>query len=515
MPFAAETMFCHQVEMKSRSLLLPLVLSLTSCSTVHVKVTPPPSPSQVKQPLGATIHSAADLKGYNQKVREALEYAALNGFHGVPKLGISHSGQESWDPRDFKEVIPAESITIEGISPRTTSPGIGIPVVLWAPKGAAIFKGQPGVPEAGMAFPSTAILVKKGGIPCLEFRDTMKSDHFFFQGENRALATDFSAPLAYAIAKGQNKTLDFHALFDTKRHFASAGLYQIQNYDPSKVPVVFVHGLLCRPEAWTAATNQLLADPKIRKRYQFWYYRYPTGLPVWASAAKLRSELDRFNRTLDPGNSNPRIREKVLVGHSMGGLISDLMIRRGGAPLWGQFFRKKPQEIAVKSSTKDKMAMMFDFESRKDVSEVIFVATPHRGSPLAERNLAGFLAVLIKLPALPLNTDIVEIRRSLRETMRPFFNAPANGISCLRARSPILISILNLPMDRKIPYHSVIGDQGKPGPVEKGSDGIVPYWSSHLDGAVSEKIVPTGHGANEDRNGIAEIDRILDGIPSK
>lgn len=495
-------------------LLLLAILSLEGCSTVKVRVTPSKTNSTARLQYPLSLPSPENAKAYNETVLLALQLAKSHDFQDSKELVIRSSGTGIWDPCAFKSVIPAGDIAITGITPRTSSPGIGVPVVLWAPKGSAVFAGQPGIPDAGMAFPATAVIVKRKGIPCLEFHDTMKSDHAFLDGRNHALATDYSASLAYAISKGQNRTLDFKALFDTKLHFVSSGLFQLQNYDPNKVPVVFVHGLLCRPEAWTAATNQLLADPRIRKRYQFWYFRYPTGLPVWASAAKLRSELDRFNNTLDPGNSNYGMRHKVLVGHSMGGLISNLMIRSGGAPLWSQFFRKQQREIAVKPGTREKIAMLFNFEGRKDVSQVIFVATPHRGSPLAERNLAGFLAGLIKLPSLPLNMEIVEIRRSLKDSMRPFFNAPANGISCLRARSPILISILNLPMDRKIPYHSVIGNQGKSGSAEKSSDGIVPYWSSHLDGAVSEKVVPSGHGANENKEGIAEIDRILTEIPS-
>ena len=41
------------------------------------------------------------------------------------------------------------------------------------------------------------------------------------------------------------------------------------------------------------------------------------------------------------------------------------------------------------------------------------------------------------------------------------------------------------------------------------SDGVVPYWSSHLDGAQSEVIVPGPHGACELPQTIAELDRIL------
>jgi hypothetical protein len=41
------------------------------------------------------------------------------------------------------------------------------------------------------------------------------------------------------------------------------------------------------------------------------------------------------------------------------------------------------------------------------------------------------------------------------------------------------------------------------------SDGVVPYWSSHLDGAVSELVVPSEHGAHRNPQAIAEVKRIL------
>ena len=63
-------------------------------------------------------------------------------------------------------------------------------------------------------------------------------------------------------------------------------------------------------------------------------------------------------------------------------------------------------------------------------------------------------------------------------------------------------------MAKPIPYHSIIGDRGR-GDTPNSSDGVVPYWSSHLDGAQSEKIVPSGHGAEQSRQGIGEVLRIL------
>jgi hypothetical protein len=65
-----------------------------------------------------------------------------------------------------------------------------------------------------------------------------------------------------------------------------------------------------------------------------------------------------------------------------------------------------------------------------------------------------------------------------------------------------------LRIDKRVPYHSIIGDRGR-GDSPNSTDGVVPYWSSHLEGARSEKIVPTGHGSLNNRQTIDEIHRIL------
>ncbi len=498
-----------------------LTLFLGACTTVHVNLTPE-AKARAKGPQYASRNDAGALsevpepgtRGYTAAVEKAFLLAKARGFSDSPALIVRKQGDGIMDPGAFTEVLMTSDFTVKGLSRHSGQSGIGIPVILWAAKGTPVIADQPGVPNAGMALPATVVLTRRGSVPVLEFHDTMNAEHVSIHGRRYALASDYSTPLAYCISKGQNRTLDLKALFHTKQSLVNVGLIQIQKYDRRKVPVIFVHGLLCRPEAWTAATNQLLSDPKIRKNYQFWYFRYPTGLPVWASAALLRSELERFRKQLDPGHTDSNLDRKIMVGHSMGGLICDLMIRKGGGHLWSQFSDKRMEQLSLHQATRENMHRLINFEPREDVSRVIFVATPHRGSPLALRQLAGFFANLIRLPYIPLNSDKTEIRNALRSEMRRLFSAPVNGINCLKAQSPVLLSILKLPKSEKVPYHSIIGDQGKNDSPES-SDGIVPYWSSHLEGAVSEKIVPSGHGANEHPDGIAEIDRILDSVAAK
>ena len=64
------------------------------------------------------------------------------------------------------------------------------------------------------------------------------------------------------------------------------------------------------------------------------------------------------------------------------------------------------------------------------------------------------------------------------------------------------------PIAPGVPYHSIIGDRGR-GDGAKSSDGVVPYWSSHLKGASSELIVPSDHSAPLNAEAIAEVRRIL------
>lgn len=58
-------------------------------------------------------------------------------------------------------------------------------------------------------------------------------------------------------------------------------------------------------------------------------------------------------------------------------------------------------------------------------------------------------------------------------------------------------------------YYSIIGREKTEGPLGESSDGIVPYWSSHLEGAASEKVIVSGHSVQETPEAIIELRKIL------
>jgi len=434
---------------------------------------------------------------------------APQALAGGKVLTVSPESRPTLDPRVPDEILPADAVQIKKLRVRTMQDGAGLPCIAHFTRKNPALLGQPGIPPlAGICEPVTALVRFDGPNPQLVFYRTRKNDTCSYHGREVKLAADFSAPLAYLLSKGKNRNIDIKALIRTDLNMDHAGLYQFQRFDPEKIPVVMVHGLMSRPETWVPAVNGLLADKEVREHYQFWFFLYPTGLPVWASAAKLRAELDRYRQALDPQHKNANFSRMVLAGHSMGGLISSLQVREGGKKLWKQFTDTPPSEMNLTPKLKERMIRIVEFQPRPEIARVVFFSVPHRGSDLAVNPFAEFFSRLIKLPFTFLKADQLVLQRAVHQEVRDLFVAPANSVTFLRAKSPLLQAILNLPMKKGVPYHSIIGDRGK-GDTPESSDGVVPYWSSHLDGAASEKIVPSGHGSNENPEGIEEFRRIL------
>jgi hypothetical protein len=70
-----------------------------------------------------------------------------------------------------------------------------------------------------------------------------------------------------------------------------------------------------------------------------------------------------------------------------------------------------------------------------------------------------------------------------------------------------LNGLADLPI--KVPFHSIIGPLG-PEVGPHSTDGLVEYYSAHLAGAESEKIIPAGHYLMDHPETVAEIKRILE-----
>src|SRR5262249_52117042 len=114
-------------------------------------------------------------------------------------------------------------------------------------------------------------------------------------------------------------------LLRPERALERANLLLIRPYEPGKIPVVMVHGLASSPLAWIPMLNELLRNPVVQEKYQFLLYMYPTGVPIPIAAASLRESLINAKALYTRDGRTPDFDRMVLLGHSMGGILSRMM----------------------------------------------------------------------------------------------------------------------------------------------------------------------------------------------
>jgi triacylglycerol esterase/lipase EstA (alpha/beta hydrolase family) len=356
-------------------------------------------------------------------------------------------------------------------------------------------------PFRGITAPVTATLDFKGNEATLALRRPAKQQTAIVEGKIRPLAADYSAAISYYQPPGNLLLLGLMAGFRSSRYLDKTGLYFLQPYDPDRIPLVLVHGLFSSPFNWMQTINGLQADPEIRKHYQFWVFGYPTGNPVLYSALRLREELAKVDKAY------PNHRPYVVVGHSMGGMLTRMQVVTVTRAMWEKALGETAKSIFRENSSDSLIVRATTFQANPRIKRVVFICTPHRGSEMASSGLGRFGTSLI---ALPLNiASAMKDTLTSAELVKLTGSAKRlpNSITGLKPSNPALPVVNSAPIT--VPYHSIIGNRGKPGLLAESTDGVVPYWSSHLEGAQSEVIVPGPHGACELPQTIAELDRIL------
>jgi len=196
------------------------------------------------------------------------------------------------------------------------------------------------------------------------------------------------------------------------------------------------------------------------------------------------------------------------VAHSMGGSITHTLLTDAGSTLWLEAFGHSPAQTPMDAKSKHQLEEVLIFEHRRDIGRVVFMSTPHRGSDLASNWIGRIGSMIVKTPS-----KLIAIGQTVRESLTADPSALKlkrlpNSVDTLAPNNRFVMAINKIPMTKTIPYHSIIGDRGR-GDTPNSSDGVVAYWSSHLDGAKSECIVPSGHGSPLNPQAISEVHRIL------
>jgi pimeloyl-ACP methyl ester carboxylesterase len=399
-----------------------------------------------------------------------------------------------WDPAYFTAFTPAEMVHNPDIRRHNFQDGIGGALV-------GVHKTDPlehFSPLVGVTAPVTAVLDFHSRDATLMLLDPGRKPRIRHAGTERPVTADFTAPLAFYPKKSEF----WNGLMGAIRvdaHMKTTGLYMLQPYDPDRIPLIFVHGLISTARMWRNVINEIEADPTLRGRYQCLVFAYPTGNPPAYSALRLREEMDKFYQL------HPDARRCVLVGHSMGGLLSRMQATTVTRASWDAVGRNKAALFFADIKKGSLVDRCCTFNANPHVARLIFICTPHRGSEMAVGSLGELAVRLISLPG-----DLTaSVAGSLGNTLAMATGSPhrmPNSVTGLSPSNPMLKVLDGCPI--QAPCHTIAGDRGK-GDAPNSSDGVVHYWSSHLTNAKSECIVPGPHGSCELPQTIDELRRLL------
>lgn len=420
----------------------------------------------------------------------------LPGNNNSYRLRFEPASNAVWAPNYFTSLELESQIKEKLIKKENVHQGVGGALV-------GVRKLDPPekfAPPRGITAAVTSTLDFHGNNATLALRRPAKQPTATIEGKVRPLEANFSAPISYYKPPSNLALVGLVGGFEARHYPAQIGLYFLQPYDPDRIPLIFVHGLFSTPFTWVQTINGLQADPEIRKHYQFWVFAYPTGYPILYSALRLREELARVDQAY------PNHQPYVVVGHSMGGMLTHDQVVTVTEGMWEKSMGETARAIFDKESKKSLIVRATTFQANPRIHRVVFICTPHRGSKMASGGLGKIAISLINLPGQL--ATVMKDSLSSGELLQLTGSSKRlpNSVWGLQPTNPAFPVINSAPI--RVPYHSIIGDRGK-GDSPNSTDGVVAYWSSHLDGAKSETIVPGPHGSAELPQTITELDRIL------
>jgi pimeloyl-ACP methyl ester carboxylesterase len=477
-------------------------------------------PSTTQRPLAIDIHNGAVAR----LVRAARSQETVKGIHWrdvFVSLGVRYEGEASYlDPREIADLRVAGDLDVKGMDHMYRWDGLGVPLVAHrVSTDSGVTTAEPGdrfLPRELRAS-ATAVIMTSGILNGSDWRrstprfvliDPLSTTTIAPGGLTPPLARDLTTALASQVAGNRIAVLEWTGLLDSdfQKLGVDAGLYMLHPYEPGKIPVVFVHGLSSSPRAWVQTVNELRTNPRFTSRYQFWLFMYPSGLPIPSSARTLRQSLVRIRDELDPERTDAALDNIVMVGHSMGGLLAKMMVQSSGSALWNASMNIPLEQFKAPPELRKSIEELLIFEPLPFVRRVVFIATPHRGSPIANGPIGNLFSAMIKRP-----TDQAEAIAKVEALNGPnvmsaeLRNRRLNSVGNLRTDSPILLALDRIPIQSTVPYHSIIPLVG----AVTDSDLVVMYNSSRITGARSEQIVPGTHFSQQDPTVTHELEKIL------
>src|SRR5204862_1039153 len=145
----------------------------------------------------------------------------------------------------------------------------------------------------------------------------------------------------------------------------------------------------------------------------------------------------------------------VLIGHSMGGVLSKMMAQDTGSVLWDAAITVPRDRFRAPPEIRKNLDNLLVFRPLPFVRRVVFIATPHRGSPIANGPVGWAVCRVMRRPnAAAARIAEIEALNGPNVPSTERHGRALNATGDLRTDSPIPAALDKIPIDPTEPYHS-------------------------------------------------------------
>ena len=404
---------------------------------------------------------------------------------------------------------------LKNLRNRHTTTGLGVPIMVRRRRPHTeqqleeYYEDEVTLPVSVVArFSTSALDSSNESSVKLELLDPRDSEGVFVNNTLLPLESDLSTPLAWFLTDPKKSLLDTFAFLRPDKAQSLEGLYMVTPYDPDRIPVLMVHGLWSSPVTWMEMFNDLQSDPELRRKYQFWFYLYPTGEPLTFATANLRDRLKQLRERCDPYGRNEKLDQMVVVGHSMGGLMSYLLTVDTDEKLWASLSKIPVEEIRGDAEVQNQIRRVFFFEPDHSVDRIVTIASPFNGSGYANRFTQWLSGSIVSLPNTTSRLSQLIFKQNNQSMWDRMF-APRTSLDSLNKNSAVIRLVNDTTTPAEVKHHNVVGvASGRS--LKDWTDGVVRLRSASRSDADSEIRVDAGHSAvHRHPDTIAEVRRIL------
>lgn len=291
-------------------------------------------------------------------------------------------------------------------------------------------------------------------------------------GDDYPLAANFSAGYGLWLAENQLDGVGYLNLITRQKKASLPKLFMLEPYDPNKRVIIMVHGLASSPATWVNLTNDIFNDDKLRDNYQVWQIFYPTNLPILENRYQIQTLINSTYQQTDPQGKNRASKNSVIISHSMGGIISRMMLSDDNLAnnldaledkdLLENSSKRQVDDKLKQTFANDELRNRFELHTLPQVDTAIFLSSPFQGTDYADRWFTRALRRIVYLPVgliktVTDNLATLAIQGDLAQNPLGALYLQ-NGASQLSDKSSFIQLTKDININDRITYHSIIAN---------------------------------------------------------